>query len=147
MTNGSLMSVSVQGEGRNNLHIQANRDYYTTNTSFNGTSGVGEGPLSSRPSSCTTGVAYWATDQGEWNSLQAGPDGRLYKCTATNTWSLYYTPQTFPHPWQTGGAPAPVPPPGAPAAPTNLRIITLLLWSLPVMIGIVLAPSVIVRRR
>ena len=45
-----------------------NQDYYlgTTNSgnpiSFNGTSGVGAGLLSARPSTCTSLVAYWATD-------------------------------------------------------------------------------------
>jgi hypothetical protein len=24
--------------------------------------------------------------------------GALYKCTATNTWTSYYTPYTYPHP-------------------------------------------------
>ena len=108
-----------------------NRDWYTTNTSFNGTTGVGQGPISSRPSTCTTGVAYWATNEGEWNSTQAGPDGRLYKCTSTNNWTLYYTPFQYPHPWQAGGTV-----PTTPAPPTNLRIITALMGFLPVIAGV-----------
>ena len=115
MTNGNLMSVEVQNEGRDRLHIQPNRDYYTEGTFFDGTSGVGVGPVANRPATCTTGVAYWATDEGEWNSLQPGPDGRLYKCVAPHTWALYYTPYPYPHPWrQGGGAP--------PAAPTGLQV-------------------------
>jgi len=39
-------------------HIVQNRDYYAYNASFNGTTGIGEGPRSSRPSTCTAGVAY-----------------------------------------------------------------------------------------
>jgi hypothetical protein len=27
-----------------------------------------------------------------------GASGLLYKCTATDTWTLYYTPYTYPHP-------------------------------------------------
>jgi len=77
-----------------------NRDWYTENTSFNGTTGVGSGSFANRPDTCTTGVAYWATDQGEWNSKVSGPDGQLYKCTATNTWTLYYIPLRYPHPLQ-----------------------------------------------
>ena len=79
-------------------HIIQNREWYTENTSFNGTTGVGVGTLAARPSSCTTGVAYWATDQGEWDSTHGGNDGQLYKCTSTNTWTLYYIPYTYPHP-------------------------------------------------
>lgn len=86
--------------------IVANRDYYIQGASFNGTSGVGVGTIASRPSTCTTGVAYWATDEGEWWAAQSGADGRLYKCTATNTWTLHYTPYVYPHPLQ-GSPPAP----------------------------------------
>lgn len=95
-----------------NLIVQ-NRDYYQFNASFTGTSGVGEGTLAARPATCTTGVGYWATDQGSWNAsasnaygVQAsGADGVLYQCTSTNTWSAYYTPYTYPHPLQ-GATPA-----------------------------------------
>jgi hypothetical protein len=84
-------------------------------TSFNGTVGVGSGTLASRPSTCTTGVAYWATDQGSWNHSSGGGQGELFKCTATNTWTLFYTPYTYPHPL-VGGSTVPV----APSAPTGL---------------------------
>ena len=79
-------------------YIKPNRDYYNEVTSFDGTSGTGYGTLANRPTTCTTGVGYWATDQGEWNSKNPGADGQLHKCTSTNTWELYYTPYTYPHP-------------------------------------------------
>ncbi len=73
-----------------------NRDWYQytlswngsafIGTAFNGTVGTGSGLLSARPSTCTAGVAYWATDTNT-----------LYKCTG-NAWSTYYTPYTYPHP-------------------------------------------------
>jgi len=85
--------------------LQENRDYYNQTPSFNGTVGVGVGPLANRPSTCTPGVAYWATDQGEWDSTHEGPDGQLYVCTAPNTWSFYYKPYTYPHPLVSGSPP------------------------------------------
>ena len=98
--------------------VVAERDYRpsargiqtSTTTPFNGSSGTGWGTLANRPTSCTTGVAYFATDQGSWNTSSSNPygvqqngaDGVLYKCTSTNTWTLYYTPYTYPHPLVTG---------------------------------------------
>lgn len=94
--------------------VIANRDFYmesvnqpaqTSPTSpFNGSSGMGHGTNANKPTSCTTGVGYWATDQSE-----------LYLCTATNTWTASYTPYTYPHPLTTGTAPDP------PAAPSGLQ--------------------------
>lgn len=78
---------------------------------FNGTGdasaggGVGCGTLAARPTTCTTGVGYWATNQDCSNIsdyVGANPttpiSGTLYKCTATNIWEPYYTPYTYPHP-------------------------------------------------
>jgi hypothetical protein len=113
---GAVSLPAVHGVGQ----IKPDRDYYAENTSFNGTSGVGVGPLSARPSSCTTGVAYWATDQGEWDSTNAGPDGQLYKCVSTNSWSVFYTPYSYPHPLVTGTVSTTVP---SPQPPSNVRLI------------------------
>ncbi len=94
--------------------VVADRDYYAqatgiqtnSTTPFDGTTGTGWGTLANRPTTCTTGVGYWATNQGSWNKSvsnpygvqQNGASGLLYKCTSTNTWTLYYTPYTYPHP-------------------------------------------------
>jgi PKD repeat protein len=67
--------------------IAENVTFWNQNDSFNGSAGIGVGLLSARPTTCTTGVAYWATDTRT-----------LYKATAPNTWAIYYTPYTYPHP-------------------------------------------------
>ena len=75
----------------------ADRDWYaesvnqaaqTSATSpFNGTSGTGHGTLARIPTTCTTGVGYWATDTNG-----------LYTCTSTNNWRWSWSPFTYPHP-------------------------------------------------
>jgi hypothetical protein len=111
--------------------VQQNRDifFHHGNSGCNAgaascTTGVGVGTLAQRPSTCTLNVAYWATDQGEWNSVNGStPDGQLYRCTSTNTWTLYYKPHTYPHPLVQGQTQTPPIPPSPPRAPTNVRII------------------------
>jgi len=117
--NGTELKVSLNCVGttaectrQSSKHIVLNRDYFTYSASFNGTSGVGQGTLANRPTTCTTGVGYWAIDQGEWNSKNPGNDGQLYKCTATNTWSSYYKPYSYPHPLQVGVDNSSIGPPG-----------------------------------
>jgi hypothetical protein len=94
------------------FHDIENREYMnggvsaqTSPTSpFNGTLtaglGTGFGTLANRPTTCQTdsetafggaaGAMYFATDDG--------PQGTLYTCSATNTWTVYYRPYTYPHP-------------------------------------------------
>jgi hypothetical protein len=96
------------------IHMKANREFYdavstnansTPSSPFNGTTGMGFGTLANRPTTCTTstetafgngaaGVGYFATD--------VGAQGTLYTCSATNTWSIFYTPYTYPHPLVSG---------------------------------------------
>jgi hypothetical protein len=105
----------------------ANRDWYTDNSlgtpkaqtsatsPFNGTGGVGFGTLARRPTTCTPRVGYFATDQGSWNTSGNGfGQGELFVCAAANTWTLDYTPYTYPHPLTTGSAGE------TPASPRNL---------------------------
>jgi hypothetical protein len=115
----NCVGTSAECTRQSTQHIVESRDYFLFRPSFTGTVGVGEGPLAQRPQTCTPGVGYWATDDGEWNARKAGPDGRLYTCTAPNTWSVYYTPYTYPHPLQGGSTPT------KPAPPTNLRVTSL----------------------
>jgi len=107
--------VPAGDEAGEPTYFSADRDYYdevgtgpqsSTSSPFNGSSGVGFGTLADRPSTCTPtpsvlsqdqgrgGVGYFATDQGA--------QGTLYACSATNTWSVHYTPYTYPHPLVTG---------------------------------------------
>jgi hypothetical protein len=79
--------------------IAFERDAYAQG---DGGNGVRTGTYASRPGTCTPYQGYWATDQNT-----------LYQCTATNTWTSYYTPYTYPHPLQGTG----------PAPPTNLDAI------------------------
>jgi hypothetical protein len=107
---GSPAHNEVAGDSQGFI---ANRDYYaqsigqTAQTSptspFNGTSGTGYGTLANRPTTCIPRVGYWATDQGSWNQSGSGGQGQLYICTATNAWTLSYTPYTYPHPLTAGG--------------------------------------------
>jgi len=130
--NGLTIAHPVKLESNQSLRYLANRNYFiepsnqtaqtscptgSTCTPFNGTTGDGHGTLALRPTTCTTGVGYWATDQGSWNTT-AGSNpasysgqGKFYTCTATNTWGLTYTPYTYPHPLTAVGG-------GTPTAPS-----------------------------
>ena len=119
--NGSLTPIMLDG----NIWTQ-NQDYYVSSdqnsgtdcNGFTGATGIGCGPRSSRPATCTTGVAWWSTDQGSWNqSGNASGNGVLDICTSANSWtSASYTPYTYPHPLASNNGTPP------PAAPTNLQV-------------------------
>jgi len=113
--NAQLNTLQVGGTLTN--YIKINRDVFLTDTAncaAGGGScakGVGRGTLAQRPANCSNadflgsfpGPAYFATDTNT-----------LYQCTATNIWSNYYKPFTYPHPLQSGTSAA--------APPTNLRV-------------------------
>jgi hypothetical protein len=99
------------GTGR----VVRNRDYYaeslnqavqsSSTSPFDGTKtlGIGHGTLTDRPATCTIGTAYWATDQGSWNTSSSGGQGVLYICGASGWPSTpSYIPYTYPHPLTAG---------------------------------------------
>lgn len=118
---GGSPGFGDQGVNSGSARMIKNREYYRENINqtaqtsasspFDGstTIGMGHGTIARRPTTCTTGVGYWATDEGSWNTSGSGPQGRLYLCTATNTWTLSYTPYTYPHPLAGGTAPPTAP--------------------------------------
>src|SRR5262249_33538286 len=87
----STTSINFAPAYYNSNTTRANEHYYnyvgaqqsSPNSPFNGTSGVGVGVIGNRPTTCTTGVFYWATDEGAWNSSGRSGQGRGYKCTST----------------------------------------------------------------
>lgn len=77
-------TLAYTGEGvvpRENVH------FWREDTSFSGGTGIGVGLKVDRPANCVPGVGYWATDEQ-----------KLYRCSSTNVWALYYEPFTYPHP-------------------------------------------------
>lgn len=64
--------------------VQLNRDVYNASTG------------TSLPGTCTPAAGFWNTNTNT-----------LYTCTATNTWTEYYKPYTYPHPLTQDTAPAP----------------------------------------
>ena len=92
----AVITTMVTVAGANANYIQANREFYQQGSSFTGATGVGAGVTASRPGTCTTGVAYWETDNQQ-----------LDECTATNTWATgVYVPYTYPDPLQGGSVTA-----------------------------------------
>jgi hypothetical protein len=96
--------------GLDNIPLE-NRDFFTD---IGASPGVSCGTLVNLPATCTTGVGYWATNQSCTDLtglVGANPttpiSGTLYKCTATNTWTAYYTPLAYPHPLRGEGRPMP----------------------------------------
>lgn len=91
-------SESPFSENVDDCGIAENVNYWNYDATFDGTTGIGRG-TSTPGGTCTTGVGYWkattATPTTDPAVIQAGT---FYKATATDTWTAYYTPFTFPHP-------------------------------------------------
>jgi hypothetical protein len=86
--------------------VQENRDFYAASTGTSAPTGA-----------CTPRAGYFATGVGQ--------HGTLYQCTATNVWTAYYTPYTYPHPIRNQSLLFKSSPslPGGPPAPTGLKVV------------------------
>jgi len=111
VANGGIFIDGTGGKVADNRDRYIQFGAYGEPGSFNGTAGVGQGSYSAITSTCTAGpggntpgVGYWATDQNT-----------LYVCTATNPWTAYYRPYTYPNPLQASAA--------APQPPTNVSAV------------------------
>lgn len=78
-------------------HVHNGRDMISEGTSPNK---VTVGTAATKNSTnCTVNDLFWVTNEGSWNdgsNANYTGQGRGYRCTATNTWTLYYTPAAFP---------------------------------------------------
>lgn len=75
-----------------------NVSWWNFNASFNGTTGIGRG-TTAPTGSATAGVGYWVCSTATPTTNAAiVQTGTFYKATATDTWTPYYTPYTYPHP-------------------------------------------------
>jgi len=96
----------IGGNGCLSYQLSENTDFYNHRESFDGTSGIGCGPIDSRPTKCIPGVAYWATNHScdfvSDDIVGINPKkpirGTLYKCNDAHKWTVYFTPYTYPHP-------------------------------------------------
>jgi hypothetical protein len=88
--------------------ITENSDFWNYNqNTLDGNAQKGINCGSSMPASnCSVGDGYWQADYSPCSSLPntmseiktVTQTGKFYKCTAPNTWTLYYKPYTYPHP-------------------------------------------------
>jgi hypothetical protein len=103
--------------------IENNRDFFmqfganANPGSFNGTAGVGSGTVDPTVAGAYSGAPNCSNatypGPGYWNTTT----NTLWVCTAANTWNVYYTPYTYPHPLTqstsaTTSTPAVAPPTG-----------------------------------
>jgi len=85
-------------------------NYNAACTSSSCSAGIGTG-TTPPTGTCTTGVGYWvASTPTPTPSSAVIQSAHFYKCTSPNTWTLYYTPYTYPHPLRTGSSSSVFPP-------------------------------------
>lgn len=125
-SNGANTNVYVNpnasGIMRENEHYY-NYDPTPTTSGTNQTVAVRSGTFANRPGSCTSGVGYWATDQGSWRTAVPTTgytgQGRFYRCVA-GAWDAGIEPYGYPHSQVSPFIPPP------PVGPPQTAIITLM---------------------
>ena len=83
--------------------VGPDRDFFKQGATFDGSSGVGVGTKAQMEAitGTLTGVGFWVTDEGYWDTSNDSPsvtaDGQLYVWNGSS-WELDYTPLVYPHP-------------------------------------------------
>ncbi len=83
----TTVAATVDYGGKIGIVPQRNVDFWQQEPNFDGTSGIGVGPLAERPAKGVAGVGYWATDVK-----------KLFRWSVSNQWEEFYVPFPYPHP-------------------------------------------------
>lgn len=103
--NGLSQPATMDGGNPIHCSVTENSNWWNLNAGCTTSAcSTGVGTATTAPTgTCTTGVGFWvASTPGATVSSAVIQNGKLYKCTSTNTWTLYYTPYTYPHPLISG---------------------------------------------
>ena len=109
-TQNGIAKVAVTGPYGDNCDGGQNVGWWTEDVSCTASAcsaGIGRG-MTPPTGTCTTGVGFWVSATPTPTVSSSGiQNGSFYKCTATNTWTIYYKPYTYPHPLISGMPPPP----------------------------------------
>lgn len=113
---GTLSTVSAGGYTGVTIPVEDVHFYHDNASCTKDACASGVGCGSDTPvGTCTKGTAYWKTAQAcdQLTANTFGKDastaiaGTLYRCTAANTWTVYFSPYQYPHAWRGSDTTAP----------------------------------------